>query len=76
MNSQNLWSGGSSSPKTVLIFPKNFLDFRFDTVEKESIINLNSYRSKSYATVVLNDSEINFFEEEANVAFWQFLFCF
>ena len=37
-----------------MIFPKNFLNFRFDTIEKQSIINLSCYRVKSCACVVLN----------------------
>ena len=39
----NLRSCGSISSKTVLVFPKNFLNFRSDTIEKQSIINLSSY---------------------------------
>ena len=50
-NSQNLSCCGSIPPKTVLIFLKIFLNFKFDTVEKQSIIN--SYRSKSYVSVAL-----------------------
>ena len=41
--------------KDILIFLKNFLEIRFDTVEKLSIINLSSYSSKSYVSVVLSD---------------------
>ena len=55
MDGQNLWCG-SISPKTVLIFPKNFLNSRFDMVEKQSTIYFNSYRSKSYASIVPGDS--------------------
>ena len=39
--------------KTVLNFPKNFHEFRFDTIEKYDIINLSSYSSKSYASEFL-----------------------
>ena len=39
----------SISPKAVMIFPKNFLDFRSDTTETHGIINLSSNISKSYA---------------------------
>ena len=48
MNSQNLWSS-----KADLIFPKNFVDFWLDVIKKQSIINLSSYSSISYAFVVL-----------------------
>ena len=44
-------------------FPKNFLNFRFDTVEKQSILNLSNYKSKGYASVVLGDSEVTFLRE-------------
>ena len=47
-------------PKIVLIFSKNFLDFKSDTIENQSIINLSS---KSYASVVLNDSEVAFLRD-------------
>ena len=41
-------------------FPKNFLYFGSDTIEKQGIIDLSSYSSKYYASVVLSDSEIAF----------------
>ena len=69
MDCQNLWCRGSISPKTVLIFPKNFLKFRSDLVEKQSIINFGSYSSKSYASVVLGDSEVTFQREGEDAAF-------
>ena len=34
MGRQNLWCCGSISPKTVFIFYKNFLNFRFDEIEE------------------------------------------
>ena len=52
INYQNLRSRGSVFLKAILIFPKSFLDFRLDMIEKQSIINLSSYGSKSYASVV------------------------
>ena len=73
--SQNLWSSGLISQKTILIFPKNFLDFRLDTVEKQSFINLNSDSSKSYAFVVPIDSNVTFFDEGEDAAFCPFLSC-
>ena len=39
----------------------NFLNFRFDTIATQSIINLCRYGSKSYASVVLGDYEVTFF---------------
>ena len=60
---QNLRCCGLVSLKIIMIFPKNFLDFRSDTVEKQSIINFISYRSKSYTFPVLGDSEVTFFRE-------------
>ena len=48
MDSQNVRSCGSISPKTVLIFLKNFL---------------NLIGSKSYDSVVLSDSEVTSFKE-------------
>ena len=74
MDFQNL-RGGLISPETILIFPKNFLNFRFDTVEKLSIINLSSYRSKSYASVVLGDSEVTFLRKEEDAAFSPSFYC-
>ena len=44
-------------------FSKNFLNFKFDRVEKQSIINLSSCRCKSYASVVLDDFEITFHKD-------------
>ena len=61
--------------KTVLIFPKNFLNFRFDMVEKYSIVYFSSYRSKSYASAVLDDFEVTFLREEEDATFGTFLYC-
>ena len=44
-------------------------------VEKESIINLSIYSSKSYATVVLSNDEVAFLGEKEDAAFYTFLFC-
>ena len=61
--------------KSVLIFPKNFFNFRFDTVEKQSLINLNTDRSKSSASAVLRDFAVRFLREE-DTAFCPFIvFC-
>ena len=58
--------------KTVLISPKNFLNFKFDTVEKLSIINLCSYNNESYA---FGDFEAIFLREVDDAAFCSFLYC-
>ena len=44
-------------------------------VEKLSIIDLSSYRSKSYASVVLSDSKVTFLGEGEDAAFCPFLNC-
>ena len=54
----NLWC--VFSPKTILIFLNEFLSFRFDNVSKQRIVYLSSYRSKSYASVVLCDPNVSF----------------
>ena len=74
MECQNLWCR-LFSPKTILIFPKNFLNLRFDAIAKQSIINLNPYRSKSYASVVFSDSEVTFLTEGGDAAFCPSLYC-
>ena len=52
----------------VLIFPKNFLGFKFDATEKQSIINISSYCNKNYVSVVLRNSEATFLVEEEKAA--------
>ena len=47
-NSQNIRNGVSIASKIVLIFPKNFHNFRLDLVVKHGIMNLGSSCSKSY----------------------------
>ena len=75
MNIHNLWSCGSTSPKTVLIFPKNFLDFRSDTIEKQNVINLNGYGCKIYGSVAFGDSKVSSFGEGNDAVFRAFLCC-
>ena len=43
--------------------------------DKQNTINFSNYSSKSYASVVLNDSEVNFLGEKEDAAFCQFLYC-
>ena len=61
--------------KTFRFFPENFLDFRFDTFEKQSIMNGSSFSSKSYVSIVFSDSEVIFLGEELNATFCPFLIC-
>ena len=63
------------SSKDVLIFPKYLLNFKSDTIQKQTIINLISYSSKDYASVVLCDSEIALLGEWDDVVICPFLYC-
>ena len=58
--------------KTILIFPKNFLNFKLDTIEKQ---NFTAVAVKGYVTVVLCDSKVAFFRDWDDVAFRPFLSC-
>ena len=71
MDNQNLWNCGSISPKTILIFSKNSLNFWSDTIEKQRIIKLSSYNSSMF----LSDFEVTFLDEGNDVAFRPFLYC-
>ena len=53
----------------------DFLDFRFDTIEKQGIINLCSYSRKGYAPVVLCDFAVTFLGEEEDATFRPLLCC-
>ena len=44
-------------------------------VEKQSIINLSSFSSKSYASVVLSDSKVTFIGEVEDATFCLILNC-
>ena len=70
---QDLRSCGSISPKTIQIIPENLLDLGCDTIEKQNIVDLSSYSSKSYASVVLSDSKVTFLEERDDEVFRPFL---
>ena len=72
---QNLWSFASISPKSFLIIPKNLLNFKFNTVKKQSIINLCSYRSKSYTYKIVDDSKITFLRKGEDAVFYPSLYC-
>ena len=67
--SQSLRSCGSISLKTILIFPKNFLNFWLNTIEKLDILTLNSYSSKIYTSIVFSDSKNIFLQEEGGDTF-------
>ena len=51
---------GQFLQKLFWFFSKNFLHFRSDMTEKQGVINLSSYGSKSYASVVLCDFKVIF----------------
>ena len=68
MYSQNLWCG-LISLKDILIFLKS------DMIEKQDIKNFSSWRSKSYASVVLCDFEVAFLGEWDDTHFCTFFYC-
>ena len=53
----------------------NFLNLRFNAIEKQSIINLSCYRSKSFASVVLGDSMVTFLREGEDAILCPSLYC-
>ena len=71
-NCRNLWSCGTIAHKAVIIFLKNFFDFRLDKIEKNGILNLVSNCSKTFVSVILRYSD-----KEKDVAFAHFstVFC-
>ena len=52
---------------------KNFRNFRSDIMEKQDIINLSSYNSKSCISVFHSDSKVVFLGEGEDAAFCPFL---
>ena len=60
------------STKAILFYPKNFLNFRFNAVELQSIVNFRRYGSKGYTLVVLGNSRVTFLGEMDYVALCQF----
>ena len=68
-------TSGTISPNGYLIFPQKFLDLRLDPIEKQRIINLSSYNSKIYASVILGDFEVTFFGEGENATCLPCLLC-
>ena len=73
LNCQNLLGYWAISLKVVLIFPKNFLIFRIDIIEKQGVINLSSYSKKSFASIVLCGSKFVFLEKGKDATFCPFL---
>ena len=59
--SQNLRVWESISPKNILIFPEDFFDFKMDSTDKQSIINLWRYNSKGYASGVFREYQTCFY---------------
>ena len=59
------------SPKNILILLKNFLNFWFDAVELQNIINLSCDGSMGYVSVVLGNSEVTFLVEREDEGFFQ-----
>ena len=58
-----------------LIFPKHFLKFRLEMIEKQGIINIRNYINESYTPVVLSDSVVVFLQKRENADFCSFLYC-
>ena len=58
IDGQNLWYSESIFQEAIQIFPKNFLNFKLETIEKHAIINLSSYSNKSYASIVFSVSKV------------------
>ena len=56
-------------------FSKNFLNFWSSAIEKQNIINLSCYESKSYDSVVLGDSKVSFLSEKEDAAFCPLFNC-
>ena len=60
--------------KYILMFLKNFRDFKSDTIEKQAIVNVSNYRNGSCAYVVVNDSKVTFPYEEDDSTLRPFLY--
>ena len=74
MNNQNLRSSELLYQKIILIFPRILLNVSLLPIEKLGIINLSSYKSKSYISVVLSTSEVTFFLKGKDVPFRPYLY--
>ena len=76
MDCHNLWCSESLSPKFIFILSKNFPNFWYDAIEKQSIINLSRDRNNGNAFIVLDDSEVTVLGERAVAAFVDFTYMF
>ena len=56
-----------------MVLPKNFLNYRFNVVESQSIVNLGCYESKDYASVILGYSEVPLLGEREDAALCLFI---
>ena len=58
-----------------IVYSENFLNFRFDAIAKQNIINPSHNRSKNYTSVVLSDSEVIFHRKGEDAAFCPLIYC-
>ena len=66
-NRQNMRNCGLICPKNKSDFSREFSDYRLDMIEKHRIINLSSYISKGYTSVIRSDSEVTFLRERVGI---------
>ena len=70
VNVLNYWNMISSS------ICKSCPNCKLDTMEKQGIIEISSYSSKCYVSVILNDSKTTFSRKGADATFRAFLYYF
>ena len=58
----------SFSPKDILVIPKYILNFTFNAVESQCIVNLDCYGSKGYISIVLGYSKVTLLAEREEAA--------
>ena len=68
MDCQNLKCGSISS-KNILIFPYDFLNFRFDAIQFQGTVNLSCYESRGYASVILDHHKVTFLGKREDATF-------
>ena len=69
---RKLWCSGFISLKTILIFPKQFLNIMSDRIENQGIMSFNSNSYKSSVNVVLGNSEVTFILKKEETDFPSF----
>ena len=70
------WSWGPISPKAVLILYQKCIQFWTDTINKQDVINVSSYNSKSHPPpVVHSDSNVTLLKIRKMMLFIHFLNC-